>query len=204
MELQSNCIADITKAMCKAQSVMSPAKKTQTNPFFKSKYAGLEDVIEAVKDAFCDNGLSFFQGTLPGDNGSIIIVTTISHESGEWIRGYLPIKPTKNDPQSLGSAITYGKRYGLQALSGQPSEDDDGNTASKKPKKATKEQIQAIEDICTFKELSISDLDSIIIFYHNAKKATVQTIDNMSYDMIQNLIDKFDTVYNSWKNVVEK
>lgn len=132
MELMSSEISNISVAMRKMQEELGPAVKGKKNPFFKSSYADLSACIEAIREPFSNNDLCFFQGSLPGKEGSIVIVTTISHKSGEWVRGYLEVKPTKADPQALGSAITYGKRYGLQALSGLPTEDDDGNAASGK------------------------------------------------------------------------
>ena len=120
--------------MNKAQAAMSGAKKSAANPFFKSKYSNLEEVIRAIKEPFADNGLSYMQFTMTeGDFAGCD--TIVMHESGEWISGPTMIKCSKLDAQGQGSAITYAKRYALQGIAGIPSEDDDGNAASQAPKK---------------------------------------------------------------------
>jgi len=130
---KSDTIASLAAALNKAQAEMSGAKKSAKNPFFKSNYANLEEVINCVKEPFADNGLSFVQFPISGD-GVAGVETFIMHESGEFISGEFMLKCSKNDPQGMGSAITYARRYGLQSACGVPSEDDDGNAASaKKP-----------------------------------------------------------------------
>src|SRR6056297_1363611 len=102
----SESIAELAKALNKAQSEMSGAKKSAANPFFKSKYANLEEVIHCVKEPFADNGLSFAQFPVSAD-GMAGVETIIMHESGEWIANEFLLKCAKNDPQGMGSAITY-------------------------------------------------------------------------------------------------
>lgn len=203
MEIQSDGLKNITTALNKAQGIMQPAKKTQINPFFKSRYAGLEDVIKAVNEAFTPCGLSFTQSTLPGENGAILIVTTIFHTSGEWVRGYLPIKPTKQDPQALGSAITYGKRYGLQALSGQPSEDDDGNTASAKdpenPEKKKTDNLRAtLIGMMNEKELVDNEKRQLIKFYCVSKKYNFEQLDKMNATILKHFIENFQGILSEF------
>ena len=108
---------------------MAGATKSAANPFFKSKYANLEEVIRVVKTAFEANGLSFVQFPISGE-GTAGVETIILHESGEFISNEFMLKCSKADPQGMGSAITYARRYGLQSACGIPSEDDDGNAAS--------------------------------------------------------------------------
>ena len=126
---KSESIKELATALCKAQGEMKFAVKDAANPFFKSRYADLASVIEAVKLPFANNGISFVQGT-DFEDTAVIIETMLMHNSGEWIASRLKMQPIKNDPQSVGSAITYGKRYGLQAIAGVPSDDDDGNAAT--------------------------------------------------------------------------
>ena len=128
---KSDSIKHLAIAMSKAQNAMSGAAKSKNNPFFKSKYADLSSVIEAVKVPFADNGLSFVQFPIE-ENGRIGIETILMHESGEWLSNSFTVQLSKQDAQGAGSAITYCRRYGLQAVAGIPSEDDDGNAASKK------------------------------------------------------------------------
>jgi len=108
---------------------MGGAVKSESNSFFKSKYANLEEVIKVVKEQFSANGLSFVQFPVSGE-GTAGVETIIMHESGEFISNQFLLKCSKSDPQGMGSAITYARRYGLQSACGIPSEDDDGNAAS--------------------------------------------------------------------------
>lgn len=126
---KSESIAELAKALCKAQSAMQGASKDKNNPFFKSKYADLSAVIRAVKEPFTDNGLSYVQFPIE-EGGRIGIETILMHESGEYLSNSFTVALNKQDAQGAGSAITYCRRYGLQAVAGIPSEDDDGNTAS--------------------------------------------------------------------------
>jgi hypothetical protein len=127
---KSDSIKNIAIAMCKAQSEMGGAYKGANNPFFKSKYADFGSVIEVVKQPFGNNGLSYVQFPI-NDGDKIGVETILMHESGEWLSNSFTVKATKQDAQGAGSVITYCKRYGLQAVAGIPSEDDDGNEASK-------------------------------------------------------------------------
>lgn len=129
---KSESINELATALAKAQGQMEGAKKDSSNPFFKSKYADLAAVVEAVKKPFSDNGLSYIQITdLPeGDGDAVLIETVLMHSSGQWVSGKLRMPVSKHDAQGVGSAITYGRRYGLQAMAGVPAEDDDGNAAA--------------------------------------------------------------------------
>lgn len=121
----------IAKAFVAAQTAFGPALKTSANPFFKSKYADLSVVIEAVIDALHTNGIALLQNCHESDNG-VIVETIFLHESGEMIScGKLSVPAAKNDPQGYGSALTYARRYSLMAACGVAPEDDDGNAAAK-------------------------------------------------------------------------
>ena len=141
---KSESIQELAKALNLAQSVMGGAKKGAVNPFFKSKYADLSSVIQAIKEPFADNGLSYVQFPVE-DQGRIGIETILMHSSGEWMSQSFTVQLTKQDAQSAGSAITYCRRYGLQAIAGIPSEDDDGNSASQKAKTITAKQVKEIQ-----------------------------------------------------------
>ena len=132
---KSETLTKLAPALVKAQASMAGATKSAANPFFKSKYANLEEVIKVVKAAFAENGLSFVQFPVSGD-GTAGVETIIMHESGEFISNEFLLKCAKTDPQGMGSAITYARRYGLQSACGIPSEDDDGNAASEPMSKA--------------------------------------------------------------------
>ena len=138
----SEQVDKIFPALIKAQSEMGNAKKTSANPFFKSKYADLAEIIEVSKVVLTSNGLGVIQS--PGGNGTHVSVTArIIHTSGQWIEDTLTITPTKNDPQQAGSAITYARRYQLAALFNIAQEDDDGNTASGKNDDAEYDRLKS-------------------------------------------------------------
>ena len=129
---KSESIIELAKALTKAQAEMKGAVKDSSNPFFKSSYADLSSVWDAVRIPFTKQGLSFVQAVNFDANfpDHVFVETTMLHTSGEYISGVIGMKPVKSDPQSVGSCITYCRRYGLQALSGVAPEDDDGNAAS--------------------------------------------------------------------------
>jgi hypothetical protein len=130
----SQSIKELATALCKAQAAMKEAKKDAENPGFKrdgkaSKYADLESVWEACKDALTKNGLSVVQGGTIID-GHACLETILLHSSGEFIKSTFRLNATKNDPQGIGSAITYYRRYSLASMVGVVQADDDGNAAS--------------------------------------------------------------------------
>ena len=128
--MQSEQINDLVAALSKAQGQLDNAKKGIENSFFKSKYADLAECINAAKKVLAENGLAIIQTTEINESGGVVLVTMLSHSTGQWIKGYYPIAPTKGDPQAYGSAMTYARRYAYCAIIGLASEDDDGNAAS--------------------------------------------------------------------------
>ena len=117
------------KAFIAAQKGMESVKKASSNPAFKSKYADLSEVVEAVVPALNEAGIGVLQ--FPSFDGDMVRVTTILlHETGASITGFLDLRPSKTDPQGVGSATTYGRRYSLLAMTGTAPEDDDGHAAS--------------------------------------------------------------------------
>ena len=144
---QSESIKNLAAAMAAAQSEMGAAIKGSSNPFFKSKYADLGSVIEAVKAPFAAHGLSYVQFPVSGEN-SVGVTTRLMHSSGEWLEQEFFIPLGKMDAQAAGSAITYARRYALQAIAGIPAEDDDGNAASQSaPKFITAAQAKTINGL---------------------------------------------------------
>jgi hypothetical protein len=133
-------MSEIYKALSKAQGTMKGAVKDSTNPHFKSRYADLESVIDAIRSAFTANGLSFFQSV---SEDGLRLITTIAHESGETISGSVPLIIGKNDMQGVGSAISYARRYSLAALAGISQTDDDGNAACEPPKPSPVPRVAA-------------------------------------------------------------
>lgn len=127
---RSESIASLAAALAQAQGKVMGADKSSVNPFFKSKYADLASVIEAIREPFSKSGIAFSQFPRATDGG-IEVETLLVHSSGEWMSEILALPVAKADAQGIGSAITYAKRYALQAIAGVPSEDDDGNAAAK-------------------------------------------------------------------------
>ena len=126
---RSESISKFAAAFVKAQASMGNAVKGSANPFFKSKFADLNSIREACTPALNEQGIAILQPTTVID-GKLYIETVLMHESGEFISGLYEIVVAKqNDPQALGSAISYGRRYGLQAMVSVGAEDDDSESA---------------------------------------------------------------------------
>lgn len=154
----SESIKAIAPAWVKAQAEIKAAVKDAVNPHFKSKYADLASVIEAVRLPLNKAGLSFLQPVSTSQEG-VCVETVILHTSGEWLSESLVIPVVKNDAQGVGSAITYGKRYGLQSMCGVPSDDDDGNAATvAAPKAAHTPSMGAWESLTTDEQTQVADI----------------------------------------------
>lgn len=143
--MQSETIGALAEALAKAQGKIKGATKDAENPYFKSKYADLASVWDACRDALSSHGLSVIQTTDDAPEG-VTVVTTLAHSSGEWIRGRMTLKPVKSDPQGVGSATTYARRYALAAIVGVAPEDDDGAAASGTTVRAPKETFAVTEE----------------------------------------------------------
>ena len=124
---KSESIKAIAAALCNFQNEVGKIKKGETNPFFKSKYASLADILDVIQKPLSNNELAFVQ--FP--EGDHQLTTMLMHTSGEWMSATYSMTPAKNDPQGLGSVITYQRRYALGAVLGlNIDDDDDGNAAS--------------------------------------------------------------------------
>ena len=155
---KSESIVELSKALAKFQEEVKQPLKDKNNPFFKSKYVPLENVVEAITDVAPKNGLSFVQWALNDENGRVGVATMLMHESGEWIEfDAVHMKADKETAQGAGALITYLKRYSLSAVFGITSDqDDDGNGASgnKAPKSATSAEIGNLKkEIIAFSKL---------------------------------------------------
>lgn len=126
----STTITTLIPALGRAKFMMGKVALNSVNPHFKSKYADLNSLLEASAQALAANDLVIVQ--MPSQDAiGYYVETTLYHTSGEFLSGKTYINPVRNDPQGLGSAITYAKRYGLGSLLGLNGEpDDDGNAAS--------------------------------------------------------------------------
>jgi len=125
----SESIIKIVPALLEAQKAMGAAKKDAVNPYYHSSYADLGSVMETCKELLNKNNITVLQPIM-----GTTVETILLHSSGEWMSSETPIVcKVEHDPQALGSAITYARRYGLQSMVFIPSADDDANTASNKP-----------------------------------------------------------------------
>jgi len=130
---------NIASALVKAQLEMIAPKKGSVNPFFKNKYADLNDVLAAVVPALNNNGIVLLQ-PLVNIDGKNFVKTVLMHESGETFESLAEIfcKNT-NDAQAYGSGVTYARRYSLSSIVGIGSEDDDAQKAVQAKPMATAE-----------------------------------------------------------------
>ena len=186
---KSESIAGLAAALAKAQGQMKGAIKDSANPFFKSKYADLASVVEAIRAAFSANGLSYIQTVEPSEKDEVRVETTLLHSSGEWIScGVLSLPVSKVDAQGYGSALTYARRYSLSAAVGVAPEDDDGNAASAaKPKKTMD---------CTTHLFALGaapTLDDLQAVFKTAYKAAQVENDTMAMATITNAKNKRKT-----------
>lgn len=124
--MKSETITTIAGALLKAQSSMGDATKGSNNPFYKSSFADLNSIREAVTPALNANGITVLQPIRIGTDGSSYIETTLLHSSGEYLTSQFPIIASKaNDPQAFGSAVSYARRYSLQSFLSVGAVDDD-------------------------------------------------------------------------------
>jgi len=157
----SDEIGELMGALAKAQAKIASAVKSKTNPFFKSKYADLPAIWEACKEPLSSNGLSVVQ-TVEGNHNEMYLTSILGHSSGQWIKSKIPLILAKKDPQSMGSCITYARRYALAALVGVcgDDEDDDSEAASKAARAEKKVDP----------EVSIDTLESYIQMWVNERE----------------------------------
>ena len=133
---KSDKIDKLAGALAKAQGELDGAAKKSTNPFFKSGYADLHEVISSTFPHLSKHGLSISQGNeiVPG---AVCVTTTLLHESGQWLRSKIKVPfpigkdgNAKIDAQGVGTATTYGRRYSLAAMVGVAQKDDDAQSIS--------------------------------------------------------------------------
>ena len=130
---------NLAKALVKAQLEMITPKKGSVNPFFKNKYADLNDVLAAIVPALNNNGIVLLQPLINID-GKNFVKTVLMHESGEMFESLAEIFCKNiNDAQAYGSGVTYARRYSLSSICGIGSEDDDAQKAVQAKPMATAE-----------------------------------------------------------------
>lgn len=136
---------ELAKALVQVQRQMSPATKDGKNPFTKSNYATLNSVMESCRDALLNNNIWLCQYPVPVEKADCLgLMTKLTHtESGQWQASLTVVPLPKADPQGMGSAITYARRYAITAMLGMVTEDDDGEAAKKPVQRNSTAAIQS-------------------------------------------------------------
>jgi hypothetical protein len=191
----SESVANIAPALIAAQIAIQHVVKDKTGKIetakasYQYKYSDLGSVIEAVKPHLNANGIAFVQCPT-GQAGSVGVTTTLLHTSGEWISEttYMPV--AQSTPQAYGSAITYAKRYGLQSMTGLPSEDDDGKKGGEEPARpntATQVAHDALASQAPEEQAWLREQAMEIMGRHQKKQELADRIDAQHYDNEQKL-----------------
>lgn len=181
METSSE-IEEIAKSLCQFRKNLKQPLKDGNNPYFKSKYVPLENIVEVIDEALKGTGLSYTQ-QVSSDEQSVAVSTQLWHEEGEFVF-YDPLKlpATKRDAQGFGSAATYARRYALSAVFGITSnQDDDGNTAvDTMPKKIAANEVPVINSL-------INSLSKEMNLDFGTTWETLKRKTGIQVDLIENL-----------------
>lgn len=138
---------EVLPALHKARSMFVKVKKDKQNTHLKNKYATLDSVLDAITPALTDNDLMLMQDMIESEAPNRIKVeTTVIHVSGQWVKFYAELPIVKNDPQGVGSAFTYARRYAAAAAFGLSQADDDAQIAVKSAQD-WKRDIDKCEDL---------------------------------------------------------
>lgn len=162
---RSDSLDLLAQALSKVQAKLKPAIKDQTNPFFRSKYADLSSVWDACRGLLAENGISVIQSGAKIDvEGIVALETTLLHTSGQFVSGITMMKPTKNDPQGVGSCISYARRYALASMVGVVTEDDDAEGAvDRRPISRTDPEQYANKPVESRVQQIISVVDKVLV-----------------------------------------
>ena len=191
---QSEQINELMGALAKAQGEMSHAIKDSTNPHFKSNYADLASVWNACREPLSKNGLAVTQ-TMDFLEEKQVLVTTLAHTSGQWVKSFLGLPIQRPGPQELGSCLSYCRRYALAAVVGVYQDDDDGEKAQKDYRKKDEPAKAPVKEPLTQKQKDYMDglLDQIgdASYQHTIENWCTNTLGLKSpYDMTQ---DQYNT-----------
>jgi hypothetical protein len=173
---KSESITKLAAAIVKAQPEIEKAFKKSENPFFHSTYADLTEVWRSCEKSLKTNKLAILQPMSVNENNEVLVETILMHESGEWISGEILVKPEKQTPQGMGSAITYSRRYSLAAMVGICPEDDDAEAAMNRNGKSEKPQYEK-------KPTKSGLLDEIIETMKKLDDPKLKEEDNHAYKM---------------------
>ncbi len=198
----SEQINELALALSKAQAEMTSATKGAKNPFFKTQYADINDVLMAARPSLNKHGLCIAQlPTQIKEDGGLVLVTMLMHSSGQWLKSFMPINVKsdgKNDLQALGGIITYLRRYSAASMCGIGSEDDDGNSSQAfqgqpQPTACTPKisplQAKEIEDMLAKCEVGFQTY--VMKFLAENKVSGIENMPVTFYDNIRNKIQTY-------------
>lgn len=166
---------ELASALVALQTELKPAAKSAVNPFYKNKYVPLPEVRELLQPILEKHKLTLISvpTIIDGENG---LKFYLIHESGQSLSGEWKLNPTKNDPQAVGSAVTYLRRYGDMAMTGMVAdEDDDGqksSTPSRSPAGPTKKQIDTIKNLAAEKNIETEAVEKRLSTIKTAEEAS--------------------------------
>lgn len=167
---------ELSAAMAKAFGQIEGAVKGKTNPAFRSKYADLTAVTDAIKPALAEHGLWYRQVLHPVESG-VCVETIIHHASGQSLAcGPLHLPASKQDAQGYGSALTYARRYSLMAAFAVPAEDDDGQAAVQRSPAAQKpvsgpDEVEMESVLSKLREAAMDGSESLQALFRNMPKS---------------------------------
>ena len=190
----SEQLNELFAALSKAQAEMSEAGLNNANPFFKSKYASLTDVMRAARPAMKANGLSVSQHPDTEEDVTYLI-TVLGHASGQFMQSRVKLAPPKTDVQSLGSYITYMKRYAYTSILGVivgDGEDDDGNAATGRPESSRQDSqyMNARENspsVTKDERISAEQLEMLVVELKGEAELAQKICDHFAIDNIRDL-----------------
>lgn len=187
LPLSSSQLNELFCALSKAQAQMHAALKNSDNPFFKSKYADFGEIVTASRPALTNHGLCVTQRIVVLSDGTEALHSILGHSSGQYIDSLMRIRPVKNDVQSMGSYITYLKRYAYAALVGVITEDDDGEQAvdrqqqgSNKNNAVHTDQAITKEQVLTLAQLLSSSANGSVIEGHIKEKGKITNLTQLT------------------------
>lgn len=191
--IKSDQIELLTKALIAFQKEMKSVVFDADNPFFKSKYATLTNIVDSSKALLAKNSLAVTQ-LVTGDGG---VTTILLHESGQFIGDTLTLKPSKDDPQGHGSAITYARRYAYASILGIVSDsDDDGNAASSakpavsQPQTKTQPTVKPVDFVRNKAIQKFGDIDRFNAWAINM--AYPENLDKYTQEQLKTVISLLD------------
>ncbi|CAM3778784.1 ERF family protein [Alkalicoccus chagannorensis] len=194
---KSESIENIAPALVKFNKNVSKVAKDAQNPFHKSNYATLDQIIQEVRPVLHEQGLSVLQIPSTNDDGTMTVKTMLLHESGEFMESEgITLRLAKNDPQGAGAGVTYARRYDLCAfLSLNTGDDDDGNSASQppqnnqQPKKVTAKQADQLKESAQeLAELRGVDTNDV---YQHLNVSNMQNLTENDFKQIMNKLHRW-------------